>query len=182
MRSGFPGVCRPDRRCDRLLLVRPLLLTGPPASGKSATARALAGSLRLAAVIDVDDIRHLVVAGHLAPWAGEAGRGQQRLGVENACDLAARFLQAGIDVVIADVLSAATAQTYRSRLPDVIIVGLRISFAEAARRATFRPLHLSAEEFRRLHHEQPHLDLADHVIEVDDLDLTAQVAAVRRLW
>ena len=54
-------------------LVRPLLITGPPAAGKSATARALAGLLPLAAVIDVDDLRQLVVAGHAAPWDGESG-------------------------------------------------------------------------------------------------------------
>jgi energy-coupling factor transporter ATP-binding protein EcfA2 len=168
--------------CDTLLVVRPLLLTGPPASGKSTTARALAGSLPLAAVIDVDDIRQLVVAGHAAPWQGEAGRRQQRLGVENACDLAGRFVQAGIDVVVADVVTPATAQIYRSRQSDLLVVGLRISFAEAARRATLRPFHLSGEEFRMLHQEQAHLDLADHVIDVDDLDLVAQVAAVRRLW
>ena len=60
--------------------MRPLLLTGPPAAGKSTTARVLADSLPVAAMIDVDDIRQLVVAGHAAPWDGEAGLLQQRLG------------------------------------------------------------------------------------------------------
>ncbi len=64
------------------------LLTGPPAAGKSTTARVLADAQPVAAMIDVDDIRQLVVAGHAAPWDGEAGLRQQRLGVENACDLA----------------------------------------------------------------------------------------------
>ena len=131
----------------------------------------------------MDDIRQLVVAGHAAPWEGEAGRSQQRLGVENTCDLTRRFVTSGIDVVIADVVTPPTARIYRARLPDVVIVGLRISFVEAAHRAGLRPVHLSEEEFRTLHREQQaHLDLADHVVEVDDLDLTAQVAAVRRWW
>ena len=163
--------------------MRPLLLTGPPASGKSTTAHALADSLRLAAVIDVDDIRQLVVAGHAAPWEGEAGRSQQRLGVQNSCDLARRFVRTGIDVVIADVLTVDTARIYRSRLPELTIVGLAISFAGAAHRAASRPVHLREKEFRMLYRDQAaHLDLADHVVEVDDLDLAAQTAAVRRLW
>lgn len=163
--------------------VRPLLLTGPPAAGKSATARELAARLPLAAVLDVDDIRQLVVSGHAAPWDGPAGADQQRIGVENTCDLARRFLGAGISVVIADVVSVATAALYRSRLPAVMIIQLRISFDEARRRASRRPVHLTDDEFRLLHRDHPDDSaLYDHVVEVDGLDLAAQVGAVRRLW
>ena len=97
--------------------------------------------------IDVDDIRQLVVAGHAAPWDGEAGLFQQRLGVENACDLARRFASSGIEVVIADVVTVQTAELYRTRLPSVLIVHLRISLAEARRRATQRPVYLTEDEF-----------------------------------
>lgn len=163
--------------------MRPLLLTGPPAAGKSTTARVLADSLPLAAVIDVDDIRQLVVAGHAAPWDGESGLIQQRIGVENACDLARRFASSGIEVVIADVLTSRTAELYRARLPSVLIVQLRISVGEAGRRATRRPVHLTDDEFERLHRQQPSdAGLYDEVVEVDGLDLAAQVAAVRDSW
>lgn len=163
--------------------MRPLLLTGPPAAGKSTTARVLADSLPLAAVIDVDDIRQLVVAGHAAPWDGVSGLIQQRIGVENACDLAGRFASSGIEVVIADVLTSRTAELYRERLPSVLIVQLRISVGEARRRATRRPVHLTDDEFERLHRQQPSdAGLYDEVVEVDGLDLAAQVAAVRDSW
>jgi predicted kinase len=163
--------------------VRPLLLTGPPAAGKSTTARVLADSLPLAAMIDVDDIRQLVIAGHAAPWDGEAGLFQQRLGVENACDLATRFASSGIDVVIADVLTSGTAELYRARLPSVLIVQLRISIAEARRRAAQRPVYLTDDEFDLLHRQQPSdARLYDDVVDVDGLDLAAQVAAVRGVW
>lgn len=163
--------------------MRPLLLTGPPAAGKSTTARALADALPLAAVIDVDDLRQLVVTGHAAPWDGEAGLLQQRLGVENASDLARRFASAGIEVVIADVLTLRTVELYRARLPSVLIVRLRISLSEARRRATLRPAYLTDDEFEQLHREQPAgVDLYDHVVDVDGLDLATQVAAVRRIW
>jgi len=163
--------------------VRPLLLTGPPAVGKSTTARVLADTLPLAAVIDVDDVRQLVVAGHAAPWHGEAGLLQQRLGVENACDLARRFASAGIEVVIADVLTLSTAELYRARLPSVMIVHLRISLAGARRRATQRPVYLKDDEFEQLHREQPAgAELYGQVVDVDGLDLAAQVGEVRRIW
>lgn len=163
--------------------LRPLLLTGPPAAGKSTTARALAARLPLAAVLDVDDIRQLVVSGHAAPWDGPAGAEQQRIGVENTCDLARRFSGAGIPVVIADVVSPATAALYRSCLTAVMIIHLRISLEEARRRASQRPVHLTDAEFGMLHRDHPDDPaLYDHVIEVDGLDLEAQVEAVRCLW
>ena len=107
-----------------------MLLTGGPASGKSATAAELAKTLPRVAVIDVDDIRHLVVAGHAAPWDGDEGVLQQRIGVENSCDLARRFLGAGIEVVMADVFNDATAALYRRLVPSVVIVRLRLPLRE----------------------------------------------------
>jgi predicted kinase len=163
--------------------VRPLLLTGPPAAGKSTTARGLVDALPLAAMIDVDDLRHLVLAGHAAPWDGPAGLVQQRIGVENACDLARRFASSGIEVVIADVLTPRTAELYRERLPAVLIVHLRISLAEARRRATQRPVYLTDAEFELLHRPQvDDVTRYDDVIDVDGLELAAQVEAVRDRW
>lgn len=163
--------------------MRPLLLTGPPAAGKSTTARALAAALPLAAVVDVDDVRQFVVSGHAAPWDGDAGLLQQCLGVENACDLARRFAESGIEVVIADVLTPRTAELYRARLPTVLIIHLRISFGEARRRAALRPVHLTDDEFELLHRQQPGgAEPYDAVVDVDDPDLAAQVAAVRDRW
>src|SRR5215212_7138659 len=78
----------PQRTHTHSWAALPTSLTGGPAAGKSATARRLVEPLRRAAVIDVDDIRHLVVAGHAAPWDGAEGQLQQRIGVENACALA----------------------------------------------------------------------------------------------
>jgi len=134
-------------------------------------------------MIDVDDIRQLVVAGHAAPWDGEAGLNQQRLGVENACDLARRFASSGIEVVIADVLTRRTAELYRARLSDVMIVQLRISLTEARRRAAQRSVYLTDDEFELLHRQQPSdARLYDDVVDVDGLDLAGQVASVRRIW
>ena len=161
----------------------PLLLTGGPASGKSTTARAVAATLPRAAVVDVDDVRQLVVAGHAAPWEGDEGIRQQRLGVENACDLARRFLGAGVEVVLSDVLNADTADRYRRRLPDLVVVRFEISLVEARRRATRRPVHLTDAEFEHLHAlEATNALLVDHSIEVGGLSQEEQARAVLEVW
>ena len=160
----------------------PLLLTGGPAAGKSATAHRLVEPLGRAAVIDVDDIRQLVVAGHAAPWEGDEGRLQQRIGVENACDLARRFVQWSIDVVLSDVLNSETAALYRSLLPGVLIVRLRLPLAEARRRAALRPVHLTEDEFDALHALQSDGVAVDHNVDVELMTLADQSDAVTRLW
>jgi len=139
--------------------------------------------MSLAALVDVDDVRQLVIGGHAAPWEGDAGRRQQLLGVENACELARRFLNARVDVVLADVLTPETIVTYRKRLTDLMIIGFRISWPEAERRAAQRPRHLTPAELERLHRDEHRYNLSyDHVIDVDHCDATAQTEQVRRLW
>jgi hypothetical protein len=51
----------------------PLVLTGGPAVGKSTTANLFARRRPRAAVVDVDDVRQLVVSGAAAPWDGAEG-------------------------------------------------------------------------------------------------------------
>jgi len=83
----------------------------------STTARLLALAAARAAVVDVDDVRQLIVSGAATPWQGAEGLAQQRLGVENACDLAGRFHAAGFDVIVADVLTPLTLASKRQWLP-----------------------------------------------------------------
>ncbi|WP_020141759.1 AAA family ATPase [Terracoccus sp. 273MFTsu3.1] len=160
-----------------------LVLTGPPAVGKSTTARTVAESRQRCAVIDVDDVRQLVVSGGAAPWDGEEGRRQQRLGVRNACALAGRMAAAGFDVVVADVLTAETLGLYRALVPDCVVVRLSVPLDEAWRRAATRTVWLTDEEFVALHEADTDAHLAvDHVLDGSGLDLEAQTAAVAALW
>ena len=116
----------------------PLVLCGPPAVGKSVTGRSLALSRPRCALIDVDDVRHLILSGAAAPWEGEEGLRQQRLGVLNACAVAANFLRSGVEVVVADVLTPDTVTLYRNHLPGCVVVRLTVSLTEALRRASSR--------------------------------------------
>ena len=86
-----------------------LILTGPPASGKSAVAEALAERYDRVAHVQVDVLRHFVTpTGYVAPSGpAEAWQRQQRLAVRNACALAANFLEQRFAVIIDDVVVTA---------------------------------------------------------------------------
>ncbi len=160
-----------------------LVLTGGPAAGKSSTARALAETVERCAVIDVDDLRQLIVQGHAAPWEGAAGHGQQQLGVRNACMLARNFVDEGYAVIVADVLTPATTSVYRGLLGDVMIVQLTLSYEEALRRASLRPVHLTPAEFDDLHAAQTlEPPTADLLLEVTSLSLAEQVETIGAVW
>lgn len=161
----------------------PLVLCGPPAVGKSVTGRSLALSRPRCALIDVDDVRHLVLSGAAAPWEGEEGLRQQRLGVLNACAVAANFLRVGVEVVVVDVATPDTVTLYREHLPECVVVRLAVSLSEALRRASSRRVWLTDEEFRLLYEaDAARPPQADHVLEVGALDPASQAEAVERIW
>lgn len=95
-----------------------MVLTGPPAVGKTTAGRALAASRRQGAYVDVDDIRQLVVAEHAAPWDGPEGIHQQLFGERDESLLAREFGAPGLSM-IADVVIPRTLAVYRSCCPDV---------------------------------------------------------------
>ncbi len=161
----------------------PLVLTGGPAVGKSTTAGRLARGRPRAAVVDVDDVRLMVVAGHIPPWRGGEGAAQHRLGIQNACGLAQRFLTHRIDVVLADVLTPNTTRLYRDLLPSCLIIRLQVTAAEAERRASMRPVYLTDNEFKHLDaQDRDDPPPADHHLEVTAMTLEQQVTAVSAFW
>jgi predicted kinase len=161
----------------------PLVLTGGPAVGKTTTAHGIAKARPRCAVVDVDDVRQRIVAVAAAPWQGSEGERQQRLGVTNTCALAKDFLVAGVEVVIADVLSPETAELYGRELPGCLIVHLIVARAEALRRAVTRTVWLTDAEFAALYDaDESHPPDADIRLDVDDLDVVGQVAAVEAHW
>jgi predicted kinase len=163
-------------------LLPPLLLTGGPAVGKTVTARALAEETPRTAYLDVDDLRQLVKSGAAAPWAGPEGVAQQILGVHNAAALARNFLDAGFNVTVTDVVDPETLVVYRELLPDVMVVRLVVSFAEAERRAQTRAVHLTHHEFQMLHRDQSDHLAVDHELDVTQMDRPEQLHHVRALW
>jgi hypothetical protein len=125
----------------------------------------------------------MVVSGHAAPWEGEDGRDQQRLGVENACSLARNFVAQGIETVIADVITVDTVLLYRDWLPNALVIRLHVTMNEARRRARSRAVYLTDEEFEALHLEDAHHPpAADHDVDVNGHNINEQAALVAALW
>lgn len=161
----------------------PLVLTGGPAVGKNTTASRVARRCARAAVVDVDDVRQLVVSGAAAPWDGPEGLAQQCLGVENACGLARRFHEHGFEVIVTDVLTPETLHLYRQHLPGCLIVRLHVAPAEARRRAGTRRVYLTDAEFEDLHNQdRDSPPPADHHLDVTNLTIEGQAAAVAAIW
>lgn len=151
--------------------------------GKSTTASLIARRCARAAVIDVDDLRQLVVSGAAAPWDGPEGVSQQRLGVENACGLARRFHEHGFEVIVTDVLTPETLRLYRQHLPGCLIVRLHVAPPEARHRAGMRRVYLTDDEFQDLHkQDRDNPPPADHHLDVTALTIEGQAAAVATIW
>lgn len=133
------------------------ILTGPAASGKNTIAGIYAMQFsERCAVIDVDAVRQMLRHPHLAPWDGESGVEQHRLGVRNACLLAKSFVAESVEVVILDVLWADLPQIYRSELDgfDLQIVRLMPAWDESLRRLHGRAASISDSEARWVYDTQ----------------------------
>jgi chloramphenicol 3-O-phosphotransferase len=77
-----------------------LILTGPPASGKTTVALALAERYDRVAHLDVDVVRHFVTPTGFAKPASAERRHQRLLGARNACALSRNFLAERFGVII----------------------------------------------------------------------------------
>ena len=155
--------------------MRIILLTGPAASGKNTISHIAAKKKKRCAVIDVDKIREMLLQLHTAPWDGEEGKQQQKLGVENACLLAKNFLKNDCDVILLDVVDNETAELYKQYIPQIKIVLLLPSFKEAHRRFAERPHTISEEEFKMVYTWEEKLTVYDE--KIDNSEISAEQMA-----
>lgn len=152
-----------------------LILTGPSASGKNTISQILAQKREKCAVIDVDLVRWMYRRPHKAPWDGDGGMIQQKIGVENACLLAQNFIKNRLDVVILDVVVTETAALYRSLLPEAKIILLMPSHEETLKRFKSRPHSITDDEFELVYEWER--QLTDFDKKIDNTDLTAEQTA-----
>jgi len=161
-----------------------LILTGPPAAGKSTIGPQIAQQLERCAVIDVDWLRRMVMQPHIAPWRGAAGLAQLRLGAQNACAVARNCVAAGFAVVILDVLTDETAQLYRTALADLgcQIVLLLPALATALQRNRERGQFLTDAEVELLYDWQTALTDYDQQIDNGTLTVDALTEQLREIF
>ena len=162
--------------------MRPLVLSGGPAVGKSTCARHLAAERERGAFIDADDVRQLVVAGDATLWRGEQGRAQHVLAARNVAALARNLAEAGFVVTVADVVTAEALAVYRAELPDCVVVHLALPVREARERAATRTVYLTEDEFDLLHDTMASPPEVDVVLDVGGLTVAEQTDAIRRVW
>ncbi len=162
--------------------MRPLILSGGPAAGKTSGARALAEELGRAAFVDADDVRQLVVAGAATLWSGPEGMTQAVLAAHNVARLARDLVAAGFEVTVADFLVPETLAVYRSELAGCFVVQLSLSLEAARARATTRPVYLTEDEFELLHAMVAVPPAVDLVLPVDGMSEAEQRTAVRTAW
>jgi len=158
-----------------------LIISGVVAGGKSTASKLYAKSKSKCALIETDDVRHMVVSQHTAPWKGNEGIRQLELGVSNTCLLAKRFVEAGFDVVIADFVTSRTLPIYKKLLQkhDPYVVQLVPSFQEAKRRFDVRTERVTDSEFKMLYEMQAKFIEAD--LRIDNTSLSPQELVDRLL-
>lgn len=142
------------------------ILTGPAASGKNTIGHLYAMQFNeRCAVIDVDVVRGMLRQPHRAPWEGDEGLAQHRLGVRHACMLARSFAAEGYNVVVLDVVWADLGQLYRQELVGCCIVRLMPSWEESLKRLHARPHTITDAEARWVYDTQVGLTDFDHSID-----------------
>jgi hypothetical protein len=155
-----------------------LILTGPTASGKNTIGNIYATEFcERGAVIDVDTVRWMLRKPHAAPWDGQEGLLQHRLGMRHACMLAKSFVDEGCEVIILDVLWVDLPQLYRQQLTEypAQIIRLLPSWDESLRRLHERMHTISDTEARWVYDQQ--VALKDFDQSLDNSHIPAQEAA-----
>ena len=162
--------------------MRPLLIAGPPAVGKSRVALLLADLLPPCAVVEVDDIRQLVKSGAASPWEPGEGFRQTELAAHHAALLMTSLHDYGFNVIATDVLLGNAFSAYTASLVPPFVVHLRVTLAEALRRAGTRRVHLTDDEFLLLHESDKRAFAADVSVDTTDLSPEECAAQILKLW
>jgi hypothetical protein len=177
-----PAPSPADSAARRSDTVRPLLLSGGPAVGKTTCGGRLAEERSRAAYVHSDDIRQLVVAGAATLWSGPAGQKQHVLAAHNIAAIASNLRSADYDVTIAEILTPDTLPVYQDELPGCLSIHLSITLDEAHRRAATRTVCLTAEEFDLLHQLTAIPPKVNLMIDVTDMPVDDQIDAIRAAW
>jgi cytidylate kinase len=89
------------------------LITGPAGAGKSSVTKALAKKFTHSAVINVDQLRGMIVGGYKKPWPyDDEVESQLSLSAKNACDMTMNFLEKGFSVFIDDLVGRKLLEQY----------------------------------------------------------------------
>ncbi len=165
------------KETDNSFMSRVLILTGPAGAGKNTIAHSIAKIREKCAVIDIDLVRWMVLQPHKAPWEGEGGMLQVKLGIKNGCMLAKNFIEEGYDVIILDVISDETAEVYKKNLKefDLKICLLLQNFEEIQKRNVIKRTALTEGRIKELYQMEENLTVFDK--KIDNTNLSSEEVA-----
>lgn len=162
-----------------------LLLGGPAAAGKSTLARAWCQRREVAAHVQLDDVRSLIVKGLINPLDDSVpGQPLQwAAAVDATCGMALAFANCDIDVAIDDLMYPADAETVWAPLLEgvtphlvVLLPRLDVVLDRGRRRSKQVPERLVVQQYDACA-QWP----ADRVIDTSDLNVDQSVAALVQL-
>lgn len=144
-----------------------LIITGPPAAGKTTISNMLSTMVPNCALIDADALRAMVRNPHIPPWEGKAGNYQLLLGAKNACTLAQAFHEQRLNVIITDVLTSESREIYTSTLSelDPNFVMLMPTLETCLKRNKMRGQFLQDQEVKLLYNWQTDLKGIETVLD-----------------
>src|SRR5690348_2725588 len=95
-----------------------IILSGPPAAGKSSVGEALALRFPKSAYFSVDTLRHFVKGSYVEPWNDTDDIGQSTLATTIAKDMIKQYLDRGFTVIIDDVIDDNAIAEYQTLFPE----------------------------------------------------------------
>jgi predicted kinase len=142
-------------RCDAAA-VNGLIVSGPPGSGKTTLARALAAGVDRSVHLQTDQFFAAIARGFVQPWLAAAA-GQNETAVRAIAAAAVEYMRGGYFVVVDGVVLPWALAIYRERCGDAgLALGLVVLLPgedETARRGLARPEDhgLTDDVYRTMH-------------------------------